>query len=415
MFFHSNAGGNAILALTPVDGELYPSVYPINRAVFQIGRTGKISNIMLLNRFVGGEKAYVAKELRLIKEGKAYYKVDLYDGSLVTSPTWGGVKIKKVPVDVQTQWEMCYGSIEPCTWYEMPERLRGLGCYNVRNKSVAVALADMPGYSDSTLHTALDVLYSIDYNYTQAQVDQYMGKSRTLIPKQMAGIKMINQAGTLSDGLSFREAVEAQQTPLEDTFYTQVSDGSLDGKAISPTFIQPDLRGEAHKYIRDSDLELLAAKVGLSASTLATHLATGGGAKTDDEITSESSTTEKTVANKRALANTAINAMLSDVAYFYGYDESVDIQWGRAAANSARENQELMADYQAGTLPLRDYLRRRWSDLSEEDVEKMAVECEKAEEKRRTVEFDERDYFGDGTDERNPVADEGGNRDQEGS
>jgi hypothetical protein len=273
----------------------------------------------------------------------------------------------------------------------------------------------MPGYSDSTLHTALDVLYSIDYNYTQAQVDQYMGKSRTLVPKQMAGIKMINQAGTLSDGLSFREAVEAQQTPLEDTFYTQVSDGSLDGKAISPTFIQPDLRGEAHKYIRDSDLELLAAKVGLSSSTLATHLASGGGAKTDDEITSESSTTEKTVANKRALANTAINAMLSDVAYFYGYDENVDIQWGRAAANSARENQELMADYQAGTLPLRDYLRRRWPDLSEENVEKMAIECEKAEEKRRTVEFDERDYFGDGTDERNPVADEGGNRDQEGS
>ncbi len=416
MFFFSNAGGNAILALTPVDGELYPSVYPINRAVFQIGRTGKISQIMLLNRFIAGETVYYAREIRSIKGGRAYYKVTLADGTLVTSPTWSGRGRNKVPDIILAQWEACYGSIEPGKWYEFPERMRGLGCYNVRNKSVAVALADLPGYSDSTLHTALDVLYAIDYNYTQAQVDQYMGKSRTLVPKQMAGIKLINQPGTLADGVSFREAVDMQSQPLEDTFYTQVSDGSLDGKAIQPTFIQPDLRGEARKYIRDSDLELLASKVGLSASTLATHLSTGSGAKTDDEITSESSATEKTIGNKRQLANTAINAMLSDVAYFYGYDDGVDIQWGRAAANTARENQELLADYQSGTLPLRDYLRRRWPDLSEEDVEKMAQECEAKEKADRTMEFNERDYFGNDGSINEPDASfgESGDRDTEG-
>ena len=158
---------------------------------------------------------------------------------------------------------------------------------------------------------------------------------------------------------------------------------------------------------------MLASKVGLSASTLASHLASGGGAKTDDEIISESSTTEKTVANKRALANTAINAMLSDVAFFYGFSDKVDIQWGRSAANSARENQELMADYEAGTLPLRDYLRRRWSDLTEEDVEKMAQECEKAAKEKQSMEFNEMEYFGDGADESNAGADEGGDRDTE--
>lgn len=383
MFFMSNAGGNAILVLTPVNGELYPSVYPIDRVVFQIGRTGKISQILLLNRFIAGETVWYARETRMTLEGKSFYRVELADGTLVTSPTWKGSKTAEVPDVIRTQWEACYGDIKPGKWYEMPERMRGIGCYNVRNKSVAVALADLPGYSDSTLHTALDILYSIDYNYTQSQVDQYLGKSRTLVPKQMGGIRLINQPGTLADGQSFTEAMNITMQPLEDTFYTQVSDGSLDGKAIQPTFIQPDLRGEAHKYIRDSDLELLASKVGLSASTLATHLSTGSGAKTDDEITSESSATEKTVGNKRQLANTAINAMLADVAYFYGFDDSVDIQWGRAAANSARENQELLADYQAGTLPLREYLRRRWNDLSEEDVERMAQECEQKERANR--------------------------------
>lgn len=377
MFFFANAVGNSILVLTPVNGELFPSVYPLNRVVFEIGRTKKITRIMLLNRFIAGDTVYYTREHRLIKDGVAYYKVELASGTLVTSPTWTGGAVKSVPLKIRSQWKYCYGNIKPNTWYRMPKKMRNLGCYNVRNKSVAVALSDLPGYSDSTLHTALDVLYSIDYNYTQGQVDQYMGKSRTLVPKQLQGNKIINQAGSLVDGKTFKDALEIKETPLEEIFYTQVPDNNLNGDAIKPLFIQPDLRGEAHKFIRDSDLELLASKVHLSASTLANHLNySGSGTKTDDEIVSENSTTETSVNNKRALASSAINEMLKDVAFFYGFKEDTDIQWGKAGANSARTNTELLADYNAGTLPLREYLRRRWTDLAEEDVEKMAQEIE---------------------------------------
>ena len=395
MFFYSNSVGNAILVLTPADGELYPSVYPVNRVVFQIGRSGAITQIMLLNRFVAGDTVYYAREFRVMMKGVPYYKVELADGTLVTSPTWNGHGRKDVPLKVRAQWEYCYGKIKPGVWYRMPERMRNIGCYNVRNKSVAVALQDLPGYSDSTLHTALDILYSIDYNYTQGQVDQYLGKSRTLIPRQMGGGAVyVNQPGTLADGMTFREAMDVRSTPLEDVFYTQIPDTNLNGEMIKPTFIQPDLRGEAHRYIRDADLELLASKVGLSSSTLANHLAyNSSGTKTDDEISSENSTTEKSVSNKRELANTAINAMLSDAARFYGFTGDVGIQWGRAAANSARENQELLADYQAGTLPLRDYLRKRWPDLSEEEVENMASEIETRD--REQFDYSEEDYARD--------------------
>lgn len=394
MFFYSNSVGNAILVLTPADGQLYASVYPVNRVVFQIGRSGKITQIMLLNRFVAGDSVYYARDIRVMMKGVPYYKVELAKGTLVTAPTWQTEGEKKVPDEVRAQWEYCYGGIRPGVWYRMPERMRNIGCYNVRNKSVAVALQDLPGYSDSTLHTALDVLYSIDYNYTQGQVDQYLGKSRTLIPKQMGGSAVyVNQPGTLADGMTFREAVDIRTAPLEDIFYTQLPDTNLNGEIIKPTFIQPDLRGEAHRYIRDADLELLASKVGLSSSTLANHLAyNSSGTKTDDEVSSENSTTEKSVSNKRELANTAINAMLSDVAYFYGYSGEVGIQWGRAAANSARENQELLEDYRAGTLPLRDYLRKRWPDLGEEEVENMASEIEQRD---REFDYSEADYARD--------------------
>lgn len=401
MFFQANAGGNAILVLTPVDGELYPSVYPINRVVYQIGRTGKISDIILYNRFVAGETSYYTREYRKIIDGVAYWRVILSAGTdMVTVPEFRGGGLVEVPDIIKTQWEYCYGNIKPNEWYTMPEHLHGVGCYNVKNKAVAVALADLPGYSDSTLHTALDVLYSIDYNYTQAQVDQYMGKSRAIVPKQMGGIRLINQPKTLSDGMSFRDAINTQLNPLDDLFYSQLPSENLNGGEVKPMFIQPDLRAEQHKFIRDADLELLAAKVGLSASTLATHLSAGGGTKTDDEITQEGSVTEKTVGNKRQLAATAINAMLTDVAHFYGYSGDVEIRFGRTTSNSARENAELLADYNAGTLPLRDYLRKRWTDMGESDIEKMAQELE-AKEKERAMQnsfgkspFDDTNYFG---------------------
>ena len=375
MFFFSNSGGNALLVLTPIDEELYPSVYPVDRAVFAIGRTGDISSVTLYNRFAIGESSAIyARETRIMMRGRPFYRVELApSGGIATAPSWGGATLKTVPESIRAQFEYNYGKITPGEWYEMPPRMKSLGVYNVKNKSVAVALADLPGYSDSTLHTALDVLYSIDYNYTQAQVDQYLGKSRTLVPKGLTSPRYL----TLSNGESYREAITAAPYPLDETIYDFIPSDSVEGDPLKPYHIQPDLRGETHKYIRDSDLELLASKVGLSSSTLANHLANNhSGTKTDDEISAENSTDEVSVANKRALAALAINKMLSDVAYFYGFDTYVELKFGQNATNTARKNQELLADYQAGTLPLREYLKRRWADLSEDEVEQMAEAIE---------------------------------------
>lgn len=391
MFFFANAGGNALLVLTPIDGELYPSVYPITRALFNIGRNNVISEVVLFNRFGTGENTGVyARETRTIKDGKAYYRVELAECGLSLAPSWGGGTLRKIPHKIAAQYKYTYGDIKPGVWYELPKRLRNLGVYNVRNKSVAVALSDLPGYSDSTLHTALDILYSIDYNYTQSQVDQYLGKSRTLTPKELNGSPTVTimdgqpiRTVSYESGTDFRSAVNVRSQPLDGTFYDFIPSNSVDGDPIKPYFVQPDLRGETHKYIRDADLELLAAKVGLSSSTLANHLAYNrSGQKTDDEISAENSTDEISIENKRNLALEAIDAMLADVAYFYGFEHVAEMKFGQTISNSARKNQELLLDYQNGTLPLREYLKRRWAELSEEEIEKMALEIETERTKR---------------------------------
>lgn len=393
MYFYSNAGGNAILVLTPINGQLYPSVVPINRAIFQIGRRGQITNAVLLNRFSAGEDAYYTREYRTIHKGVPYYKVVLAKGTLALSPEWKTQALDDVPPYILSQWENAYGDIKPGVWYRMPAAFKTLGLYNVRNKAVAVALADLPGYSDSTLHTALDVLYSIDYNYTQAQVDMYMAKSRVLIPKQMQTAQIHSNAMQVAEGVSYIEAVNQPQ--LDDEFYTQVTTGNINGEPIKPTFLQPDLRAEDHHYIRDSDLQLLASKIGMSSSDLANHL-TYNNSKTATEVRAEQDTTETTVNNKRALANVAINAMLADVAAFYGFTGKAEIEWGRAGVNTSTENKELLEDYRAGTLPLPEYLKRRHPDLSEEEVEKWVKDI-REEQKANAFgasPFNDVNYFG---------------------
>lgn len=411
LFFDTNAGGNALLVLTPVNGDAYVSVYPVNRCFFQIGRNGKVSKATLLNRFTAGETAYYAKEIRLYLNGKAYYKVRLGKGTLVVSPTWNSSTFQEVPDEIQTQWEFNYGDIKPETWYELP--FASIGIYNVPNKPLAASVADLPGYSDSTLYTALDVLYSIDYNYTQAQVDMYFGKSRALVPKQMqtgaihTGALSRSQIGpdgervigvNVAEGLSLGEVL--QSVPLDDQFYTEVRSNGVDGKPIQPTLLQPDLRGEAHKYIRDADLELLASKVGLSSSTLANHL-TNNKQKTNDEINAEQDTTTSSVEMKRKLATTPINDLLTDVAKFYGFTDSVEIVWGRTNINTASQNRQLLEEYQAGALPLREYLKRRYSDLSNEEVEEWAQEIETKEKEKQSAQnqfgnslWNDKDYYG---------------------
>lgn len=392
MFWNTNAGGNCLLVLTPVERQAYLTAYPINRCFFQIGRNGKVTSATLLNRFVAGETAVYARERRRYLDGKAYYKVEIASGTLVVSPTWTGQGLAYVPDKVKDQFEYAYGDIKLNTWYELP--FNSIGVYNVKNKPVSVAIADMPGYSDSSLYTALDVLYSIDFNYTQAQVDMYLGRGRGILPKQwQRGNVNTGNSGNVVNGESFADALA--RPSLEEVFYTEITDSS--GNAVKPTIMQADLRGEAHKYIRDADLELLASKVGLSSSTLANHL-TYNSSKTATEVKDEQDTTETTIGDKRKLANESINDMLKDVASFYGFTDDCEIEWGRTGTTST-ENQELLAEFQAGTLSLRQYLRLRHKDLSEEEVELWAQEIEKETEKKNSLGFNDKDYFGDLEDE----------------
>lgn len=365
MYFEANAGGNAVLVLTPKDGELVTDVLPINRIRFALSDKENICYAELYRRFIAGETSIYAREVRLKTDEGSFYKIELRPSSgTVLSPSWGSAPLKAIPDNVEDLYRHVYGDVEINTWYELPECLHSLGLYNVKNKALAVAISDMPGYSDSTLHTALDVLYSIDFNYTQQQLDQYFGKTRVLMPKRMQNPIDLSR-NRVANGLSWEEVEEP--SPLDQEIMMEVPNGSVDGKPIQPTWLQPDLRGETHKYIRDADLELLASKVGLSSVTLANHLAYNS-PKTAYQVGVEQDATDKSVGEKRRLASSAINAMLADLAAFYELTDDVSIVWNKATSNTAEQNEDLAKEVEAGRIPFREYLKRKYRDLTEEQI-----------------------------------------------
>lgn len=376
-FYFANRIGNAVLRLNlnTVTNEVYPTVHPVNRTYFQVNRKGKVVKARFFDLLADGTtkgQKYVIVEDRVWLHNKPFYRVSIHKfagiatNPEITGPTNGKLNtIDKLSITAQTNFTDLYGDIKLNTWYVLP--FKTLGCYNWQNTSTSSAISEMEGYSDSSLHTALDILYAIDYNYSMGQLDQYFGKTTVLIPKSMESAGPI-----VYQGRDYGEAKLAPRAaPLADSVFTQVpSDDILDNKPMQPLFIQPDLRGDKRKLLNDFYLELLASKVGLSSSTLANHL-TYNQSKTATEIDRETDTTDVTVANKRTLANLAINDMLSDVCDFYGIEADVDITWNR---NGTNNKDAIMEEYRGGTMPLKECISRLHPELTKAEVDEWVVQ-----------------------------------------
>lgn len=379
-FFFANAVGNSILKLTPIAGskQVYAEAYPVTRATFNINKRGHITQAMFINRFMTGGvrgKAYLAIENRAILDDVPYYKVELRQYNAQVQQLEIGAKVvdyNTVEQDAKESFESSYGNIKINTWYKLP--FANLGCYNVKNKAVASALTDLPGYSDSTLHTALDILYSIDYNFTGGEMDNYFGKTTVLVPPEMRAVSV---SRTVAEGRDFGDLME--EAPLSEEVYTKLpGNANYNEEGKKPLFIQPDLRAESRKYVRDAQLELLASKVGLSSSTLANHLSYNT-SKTATEVNQESDTTSITVRNKRKLAERAINDLLCEVAKYYGYDDKVKIIWNKDGMSTLTYRKQIIEEYNAGLIPLEAAIRKLYSELNEQKIDEWVAKLESAQ------------------------------------
>ena len=385
-FAFANRLGNAILRLNiNVDKcTIYPTVHPVNRTYFQVNRQGKVIKARFIDMLADGttkEEKYFVVEDRILFNAKPYYRVRLckFTGQ-ATNPQFISNTVEpfeNVSAGAKSTFIDLYGRIKLNTWYVLP--FASLGAYNWKNTGTSSAISEMEGYSDSSLHTALDVLYAIDYNYTQGQMDQYFGRTMVLVPPEMKKDKPV-----VHDGISYDEASNyGSLPPLYGTVFVQtpgITNGVLDAKAAEPIFVQSDLRAQEREALHDHYLKILASKVGLSSSSLANHL-TYNNSKTATEVDRETDTTDVTVANKRDLANEAINDLLKDVCDFFGIESEVDITWNRTGTNN---KDAILEEYRAGLLPLKECIARLHPELTKAEVEQWTIDINEQKQSTQT-------------------------------
>ena len=379
-FYFANRIGNAVLRLNiNVDsGNLYPTIHPVNRTYFQVNRKGQVVKARFFDLLADGttkNDKFIVVEDRVWFNNTPYYKVTIhrFEGT-ATNSEMSNVKectiktLDKLTLGARSTFEDLYGGIQLGRWYKLP--FKSLGCYNWQNTSTSSAISEMEGYSDSSLHTALDILYAIDYNYSMGQLDQYFGRTMVLVPPEMENVGPI-----VYQGVNYGEAKRYRDAPLKSSVFVQTpssNGGILDDKPSQPIFIQSDLRGAQRKELNDHYLELLASKVGLSSSTLANHL-TYNQSKTATEIDRETDTTDVTVANKRSLANIAINAMLADVCAFFNIEAEVDITWNR---NGTNNKDAILEEYGRGIMPIQECIARLHPELTKAEVEEWVAQLQ---------------------------------------
>lgn len=368
-FANSNALGNVLIRANVVSGkgEMYATIHPVNTCYFSCNRQGEVVVARFKDMIVSGTADNVqwwAVEDRVMKDGEPYYRIraQRFEGQVTQGFTDRGYcDGEQMDEFVKSVWADLYGDIEPGKWYRFPDET--LGVWNWKNTAYNLAIAAMNGYAMSSLHTSLDVLYAIDYNYTMGQLDQYYGRTRVIVPKTFATPKPI-----VFNGQTYPEAFNSVQLgPLDSDIFTEApGTGVIADKPQQPLFIQPDLRQEARKSLHDHYLQILASKVGLSATTLANHL-TYNKAKTATEVDTEEDTTDKTVYEKRQLANEAINGLLAMVVRFYGLKGKVQITWNK---NGDKRKADVMDEYTRGVMPLEECVRRLHPELGDSEVQK---------------------------------------------
>jgi len=187
-------------------------------------------------------------------------------------------------------------------------------------------------FGDSSLINAIPVIIALEQGYTGMINDQYIGKGFVLAPETISG-------NMRNDGL---DNSIVKKLPYSDPNNKEVES------------VQFDLRVSEWERYKDMQTHMIADAVGLSASSLSSHL-NGGAIKTATEVSSEQDRTANTVENKRALATPAINSILNTVCEYYGVRGKVGIRFSKAGLTNLQNlTSQTVQKYNAGLTSLKD-------------------------------------------------------------
>lgn len=309
------AGGTSLLKLNRGDKELYVTAHRIDTFFADIDAKGKVVSVKVYfdaihNTNASGNKNHygICEERYFNSEGKPCVRASVYmsNGNLQTSvqdrpaqPQVSRVKWDALPANVREYIKSNYPSIIVDQEQYLPFP-NSIGCYLMKFTD------DIPQIPNTPFGQPIgDILWTENFQYDQMkyfeknEVD--LARARALVPDEFWN----------------KDDPANNDRALDERFYQKISSINGDEDKITPIQFQlrsTNIREQAETIYKDC-----AFKLNISASSVASFLSEGAGAKTATEIISERTKTDTWIKGQINLNSPDINELLKQVMYYYNH------------------------------------------------------------------------------------------------
>lgn len=306
------AGGTSLLKLNRENKNLYATAHRIDTFFADIDPNGKVVSVKIFfdamhNTNPSGTKDHygICEERYFNDEGKPCVRAAVYraSGNLQTE-----VQSRPRNLSQRVNWTNLPPKIKQYVKDHYPSVIvdeeqylpfpHSLGCYLLKFTD------DIPQIPNSQFGQPIgDILFTENFQYDQMkyfeknEVD--LARARALVPEEFW-----NKDDPDYDGRA-----------LSERFYQKVSSINGDSDKITP--IQFLLRGDDMRTQMENIYKDCSFKLNVSASSIASFLSEGAGARTATEIVSERTKTDTWLKGQIQLNSPVINELLSDVMLYY--------------------------------------------------------------------------------------------------
>ena len=370
------AGGTSLLKLNREGNELYATAHRIDTFFVDTDARGKVTSAKIYYDAIHStnSKAHfdVCEERYFNEQGMPCVRCAVYrvDSNLQTDVQTRPANVNAVqrvnwenlPNDVKREIKKNYPSVIIGKEQYLPFP-NHLGC-------VLLRFTDDIGQIPNTQfgQPIGDILFTESFQYDQMkyfeknEVD--LAKARALIPDEMWN----------------RDDPDYPRDAMSDRFYQKVSTIGNDTDKITP--IQFMLRGNDIKTQTENILKACAVKLNVSASSIASFLSEGAGAKTATEIVNERTKTDTWINGQISLNKPEIDELLAIVMRYYNHSP-VEIILKSENQSPFLETAKILGDQLAiGNISPELYVHKVYKDLTAQQQQKEIEEIRANKEKR---------------------------------
>lgn len=369
--FAVGLGTGAIKLNSDGQKKLWIEAVPLSRSRYEFNARGDVERAaFFIQSFDRGSTAkdgetYGLYEERFYEDGKPKCVYKMYRINLQCNQSQdaqGDVYIawEDLPAWVRKQLKASFYSMRLDRPITLPFVNIGVYIYRYTER-----LSSMPHlrYGDSVLEGLTKYLCEFDILSACIDTEMYVSRARVMAKKQVQNPQKANyNSGIDSFMLTYYEEMGNDPKPL--------------------LFIQPEIRSEHLKSLRNTTLENICTSIGIAPSSFASYLNDSSN-RTAREVSAEESATTLLVENKRVSLCSVINSLLADVMRYFGYTAHVEAEFSKAGqTNYTLLVENAVKIRQAGGCSLEQFIRIVNPSFNEAQVQRELELIRKEEEER---------------------------------